>query len=133
LEPDHTQSLLYLADIDVKTGHFADARPLLERVEKADPSSSLAHLDMGIALTDAEQTDDALRELKEAARLDPENADVHWRLGRIYRSRGETEAANAEFAKTSAAKKATYDELQKKIEMDRLHPPKAQESAPTAP
>jgi tetratricopeptide (TPR) repeat protein len=129
LDPDHTQSLLYLADIDVKAGRSAEALPLLERVEKADPASPLAHLDLGIALTDAERTDDALKELQEAARLDPDNADVHWRLGRIYRSRGQTDAANAELAKTSALNKAKYDDLQKQIANG--HPRPAPDQAPT--
>ena len=115
LDPDHTQSLLYLGDIAVKAGRFADARPLLEKAEKGDPSLPLAHLDLGIVLTDAGQLDDAVRELKEASRLDPNDVDPHWRLARIYRSRGDTQAANAELARTEQLKKAEHEDLYRKM------------------
>ncbi|MGA7245139.1 MAG: tetratricopeptide repeat protein [Terracidiphilus sp.] len=115
LNPDHGQSLLYLADVDVKANRFAEARPLLERAERALPSESLAHLDMGIVLTEAGQLDDATRELKEAVRLDPDDADAHWRLSRLYRDRGDTKAANDELAKTRELKKTEHEELYRKL------------------
>ena len=94
---------------------FAEARPLLERAERALPSESLAHLDMGIVLTEAGQLDDATRELKEAVRLDPDDGDAHWRLSRLYRDRGDTKAANDELAKTRELKKTEHDELYRKL------------------
>jgi tetratricopeptide (TPR) repeat protein len=115
LDPDHAPSLLYLADIDVKNNRMADARPLLQRAEKADPSQSLTHLDMGIVLSESGQLEQAIRELKEAARLDPSDADAHWRLSRIYRSRGNMQAANEEFAKTRQLKQAEHQELFQKL------------------
>lgn len=119
LNPGHPPSLLYLADIAVKTNRFTDARPLLERAEKADPSPSLVHLDMGIVLTDAGQLDDAMRELEEAARLDPSDADAHWRLSRIYRIRGDAQAAKAELDKTRQVKQTEHEELFQKLENGR--------------
>jgi len=115
LDSMHTQSLLYLADIAVKTNRYSEARPMLERVEKADPSLSLAHLDLGIILADVGKTDDALKELKEASRLDPGDVDAHWRLGRIYRSTGDLQNAKSEFDKAKELNKAVDHALFQKI------------------
>jgi hypothetical protein len=41
---------------------------LLEKVERADPALALEHLDLGILYADAGHSEDALRELKAAAK-----------------------------------------------------------------
>jgi tetratricopeptide (TPR) repeat protein len=115
LQPDHGQSLLYLGDIQVKGNRLGEARPLLERAEKALPNEALVHLDMGIIFSETGQLDDAIRELNEAARLDPTDADAHWRLSRIYRSRGDTRAAQQEVAKTMQLKNAEHEDLYRKL------------------
>ena len=59
--------------------------------------------------------EDALRELTIAARLTPEDVNVHWRLGRLYRTMGKKEEAKAELEKASTITRSADQELYKKI------------------
>src|SRR5512135_3140042 len=54
-DPDHVQSMVYLADTDIQMNKMDAARPLLERALKLDTSQPLAHLDLGIIYSEAGQ------------------------------------------------------------------------------
>jgi Flp pilus assembly protein TadD len=71
--------------------------------------------------------------MKEAERLAPEDVDVHWRLGRLYRTMGRKDEAKAEFEKASQVNKAADQALFDKINNARAHPPQAQPPAPESP
>lgn len=114
-DPNHVQSMLYLADADMQLNKPEAARPLLERVLKLDPSEPLAHLDMGILYTDAGLNEDALRELQIAEKMMPNDVNVHWRLGRLYRTLNRKEEAKVEFEKASSINKQVDADLYKKI------------------
>ena len=129
--PDHAQSLMYLADSDIQMNQTPDARPLLEKVIKLDPSLPLAHLDLGIILSDAGNNSDALRELTLAEKLQPNEVNVHWRLGRLYRTMGRKDDAKAEFDNASSLNKAADESLYKKIANGSPRPPQGQ--APVTP
>lgn len=131
-DPNHVQAMVYLADSQIQMNQLDQVRPLLEKVEKLDPSLGLAHLDLGIIATDAGEHELALRELSQAAKLMPEDVNVHWRLGRLYRAMGNKEAAKAEFDKASTLNRAADESLYKKIANGSAHPPQAQ-AAPSAP
>jgi tetratricopeptide (TPR) repeat protein len=103
---DHAQALTYLADSDINLGNPAAAGPLLQKAIRIDPKIELAHLDLGILDSDAGKQDDALRELKIAEHLEPGDQNVHWRLGRYYKSIGKNQQANIEFDKTRNIQKA---------------------------
>jgi tetratricopeptide (TPR) repeat protein len=119
-DPDHIQAMLYLADSDIQLNQYDAAAPLLEKVLKLDSGLGLGHLDLGIVLAQAGRNEDALRELTTAAKLMPEDVNVHWRLGRLYRTMGKMEEAKAEFAKASNLNKAADDALFNKI--NKAHP-----------
>jgi len=119
-DPDHIQAMLYLADSDIQLNQYDAAAPLLEKVLKLDSGLGLGHLDLGIVLAQAGRNEDALRELTTAAKLMPEDVNVHWRLGRLYRSMGKMEDAKAEFVKASNLNKAADDALFNKI--NKAHP-----------
>jgi tetratricopeptide (TPR) repeat protein len=104
--PNHVQALLYLADSQLQLSHPEAARTLCEKVLQLDAGLELAHLDLGILYADAGHQDDALREMRDAARLAPEDVNVHWRLGRLLRSMGKKDEAKAEFDKASSITKA---------------------------
>lgn len=104
--PNHAQSMTYLADSEMKQSHPEAARSLLERAIRLDPKIELAHLDLGVLFSDTGKREDALRELKSAERLSPNDQDVHWRLGRFYKSVGMNREAKAEFDKTRNLQKA---------------------------
>jgi tetratricopeptide (TPR) repeat protein len=129
-DPRHVQAMMYLADTQIQMNQPAEARALLEKVVQLDPHLSLAHLDLGILLSDAGQNEDALRELTLAEKLNPQEVNVHWRLGRIYRTLGKKDLAKAEFDKASSLNKAADEDLFKKISGGRPHPP--QDTTPPA-
>lgn len=114
--PNHAQALAYLADADMQMNHPEAARPLIEKTIRIDPGMEMAHLDLGILDADAGRREDALRELKVAARLSPADVKVHWRLARLYQAMGRKDEANAELEKTKSLTKAADDTVFHKID-----------------
>ena len=113
--PQHAQALTYLADTDMRLSHPEAAPPLLEKAIQLDPRIELAHLDLGILYSDAGRKDDALRELKLAATLSPNDVNVHWRLARFYQIAGKKDEAKAEFEKTRILQKAADETIFTKL------------------
>lgn len=112
-DPHHLQATLYLADSEIQMNRMDAAKPLLEKLVKANPANSMEHLDLGIVYADQSRNADALLEFKTAARLAPGDVNVHWRMGRLYRSMGKTAEAQAEFTKAKSLNKAADDRLLK--------------------
>jgi tetratricopeptide (TPR) repeat protein len=113
--PNHLQALTYLADTELKMNHPEAALLLIQKVIRIDPKVELAHLDRGILYASAGRRDDALRELKLAARLSPDDVNVHWRLARLYQAMGRKDEADAEFRRTSSLTKAANDSVFTKL------------------
>jgi tetratricopeptide (TPR) repeat protein len=129
--PNHVQAMIYLADTEMQMNHPETAEPLLEKAIRLDAGRELAHLDLGVLYADAGRKDDALREMKEAAKVAPEDVTVHWRLGRLLKTMGKQEEAKAEFAKASSITKAADDKLID--QMSGTRGPPAQEQQPVPP
>jgi tetratricopeptide (TPR) repeat protein len=87
-----------------------------------DGNLALAHLDLGAIYADSGQNEVALRELLLAEKLAPDEVNVHWRLGRLYRTLGRREDSKAEFDKAASLNKAADDDLYKKLENGRNRP-----------
>jgi tetratricopeptide (TPR) repeat protein len=121
-DPNHVQAMEYLGDTLIQLNKPAEARPYLEKTVKLDPSQSLAHLDLGIILSDAGENGKALIELQLAEKLKPDDVNVHWRLGRLYRSMGRKDEAKLQFDKASTLNKTADEELYKKIQNGRPRP-----------
>jgi tetratricopeptide (TPR) repeat protein len=122
-DPNHVQAMAYLADAYIQLNRPEDAKPLLEKTVKLDPSQSLAHLDLGILLSDKGENEKALRELLLAEKLKGGDVNVHWRLGRLYRTMGRKEDAKAEFDKASTLHKTADDDLLRQISGAHPGPP----------
>jgi tetratricopeptide (TPR) repeat protein len=114
--PNHAQALAYLADANLKMNHSEAALPLIEKAIRINPEMELPHLDLGILDSDAGRRNDALRELKVAAKLSPDDVNVHWRLARLYQTLGRKDEANTEFHKTSSLTKAANDSVFSKLD-----------------
>jgi tetratricopeptide (TPR) repeat protein len=114
-DPNQVRALVYLGDTQMQLNHPELAPPLLEKAAKLDAKMELAHLDLGILYSDAGQNNDALRELATAEKLAPTDVNVHWRLGRLYRTMGKRVEAKAEFDKASSLHKSTDDALVDRI------------------
>jgi tetratricopeptide (TPR) repeat protein len=114
--PTNVEAMAYLADANLKMNHPEVALPLIEKTIRIDPGMELAHLDLGILYANAGRRDNALRELKVAAKLTPNDVNVHWRLARLYQAMGRKDEANAEFHKTSSLTKAADDSVSRKLD-----------------
>jgi tetratricopeptide (TPR) repeat protein len=115
LDPHHAQSLVYIGDSQVQMNQYSDAAPALEQAVKLDPSLGLAHLDLGIIAANQGRNDESLREFLAAEKLIPDDVNVHWRLGRLYRAMGKKAEAKAELDKASSITKSADQELYKKM------------------
>lgn len=113
--PGHIESMLYLADTEIELKHPEIAQPLLESVLRSDPNMQMAHLDLGIIYADAGRNDEALKELKTAEEMTPDDVKTHWRLGRLYRSMGKRDEAKAEFDKANSINRAADSAIVDKI------------------
>jgi tetratricopeptide (TPR) repeat protein len=107
------QAMLYLADSYMQLNRKQDAEPLLERLVKSDPKSSMAHLDLGVIYADSGRNATALNEFKTAVALKPEDVNAHYRLARLYRAMGKTDDARAEFEKTKKLNESANEGLLK--------------------
>lgn len=130
IDPNHAQSLLYIADSQVQMNQYAEATPLLQQALKIEPTLGLAHLDLGIIAANDGRNEDALREFLTAEKLTPEDVNVHWRLGRLYRAMGKKEEAKAELDKASSITRTANRELYKKIGGSQAAPPKPESDSP---
>ena len=125
--PNHAQALTYLADSELELGHPELAAPLLEKAIRIDPGIERARLDLGTIAADADRRDQAIQELKAALKLAPNDVNVHWRLGRLYRAMGKREEAEAEFGKAKSITQAADDAL-----VNKMSPHPAQTQTPAA-
>ncbi len=114
-DPGHVQSQLYLGDTYIQLNRPADAALILHKVVALDASLALAHLDLGILAADAGHNDEALREFLVAEKIDPEDVNVHWRLGRLYRAMGRNDEARSELDKARNLTRAADQNLYRKM------------------
>jgi len=106
-DPDLIQALLYLADCEIQMQQMQAAEPVLTKALKLNPTSSMGHLDLGIVYVETDRKDDAMRELRMATKLAPQDVAAHFRLAQLYRSMGKAAEAKAEFDKAKSINKAT--------------------------
>lgn len=113
--PRHVEAMAHWADAELQLQHSDAALPLLEKVTAIDPNFALARLDLGIIYADAGRNEEALRELIAAAKLTPDDVNVHWRLARLYRTMGRKDEAKTEFTRASSITKAADNSLVEKM------------------
>lgn len=104
--PDHAQALAFLADCKIKLNQGEAALSLLKKAAAIDPELEIAHIDLAALYGDSGRNAEALGELKIAAKLKPNDVNVHWRLGRLYQAMGRKDKAKIEFDKTKNLTKA---------------------------
>lgn len=86
----------YLGRLDLRANDFASAIKKLVPLE-SDPALPDASLYLGVAYMSAGQPARALECLERAARNNPRDPQVHYRLGRVYSMAGRTEDADREY------------------------------------
>lgn len=101
LAPHDIPLLTLLAEVKSRLGEQADAVRLFRQLAAAQPRSSVAHLNLAIALADTSDTQSALVEVETAIRLDPRNARAHLNRARLLADSGRSSASRAEFLRAS--------------------------------
>jgi tetratricopeptide (TPR) repeat protein len=104
--PTNAQALAFLADSKIKLNDREAALPLLKKAAVMDSDLELPHVDLAALYSDSGRSMGALRELKIAVKLKPNDVNVHWRMARLYQTMGRKDEAKREFEKTKSLTKA---------------------------
>ena len=88
LHPSYATAHHWLAYVHLSQGRFAPAIESIERARELDPLSLILQVDYGQILHFAGRTDEGLREIEEALRVDPTFAAGHQQVAQIHLSRG---------------------------------------------
>ncbi|HVT99524.1 MAG TPA: tetratricopeptide repeat protein [Acidobacteriaceae bacterium] len=128
-QPNDAESIAYWADSNVRLNRADVARPLVEKALKLNSRQELPWLDLGILDAQAGNNDAAFRDFQTAAKIAPDDVQVHWRLARLYQSMGKRVEAQAEFAKTKRLTQAADQSLRQKLQAS--HAQDSQSEAPS--
>ena len=101
--PDPTP-VLNLGRVLLKQNKPEEALVYLTRAVELSPREAAAHEQLGKAHSYVRDLASAQAELEKASRLDPGNAQLHYVLGRLYRSAGLEDKAADEFQRFRALK-----------------------------
>lgn len=94
---DESLGLLYVA-----REQFAQALPVLKAAAKENPSSDVAHANLGTDYLKLGENEDAVHELEIAAKLNPSNGESQSNLGQALTSSGRAAEAAKAFGKAVA-------------------------------
>jgi Flp pilus assembly protein TadD len=86
----------FLGRLDLRANDFTSAIKKLAPL-KSDPALADVSLYLGVAYMSAGQQALALECLERAAKTNPRDPEVHYRLGRVYSMAGRTDDANREY------------------------------------
>jgi tetratricopeptide (TPR) repeat protein len=89
--------VLCLAVTRQQLGYWKDSETLFRHTLEVTPSSELAHNNLGIALLNKGQTDEAISQFQEVIRLKPAAAEIHNNLGSALFNKGQTDKAMSQF------------------------------------
>lgn len=98
INPASNAAQVQLAILDIHDNRTQEAAGLARKVLAKEPENALAHTILARACMDLHEFPAALTELKTAAKLAPENPQIHLYLLQIYRQLGQTEQAEKELA-----------------------------------
>jgi tetratricopeptide (TPR) repeat protein len=94
--PGDERAEFRLGEIDAHNGNTAKAYEEYSRAVELQPQDAEARLGLAKILIDMNQRDKAQAMLEETVKLEPTNAVAHYRLGNLYRQKGQIEDAKRE-------------------------------------
>jgi tetratricopeptide (TPR) repeat protein len=98
LAPQNYALLTLLGKVEGRVGKHADAIALFRRVVRGQPKAADAHVNLAIALADAGDLEEALKETSTAVLLSPKLASAHLNRARVLADLHRPEEAEKEFA-----------------------------------
>ena len=120
LDPKIPDNYYDLALLELSDNRLRDAAPLLEKYLTLRPDNAQAHLLLGRAEHNLNETIPAIAQFKKALELAPDLPLAHYHLGFAYQSQGDLKAALEEFKKEIEITPTFYDSywLAGDIELD---------------
>ena len=88
---------------------WPEAEELYRRALAIDPDHPTARFNLGVVLEDRGCVADAIAEYQAAVRIDPQIADVHYNLARLYQQTGNSQAALRHFARFKSLTRSHID------------------------
>jgi tetratricopeptide (TPR) repeat protein len=98
LAPENYALLTLLGKVEGRIGKHADAIALFRRVVSGQPKAADAHVNLAIALADAGNLEEALKETSTAVLLSPKLASAHLNRARVLADLHRPDEAEKEFA-----------------------------------
>ena len=92
-DPEDVDGILKLAIALNRTGKTDEALEYYEKTTELDPENGVAFFNKGLVLFQAQRMDDARAAFTRSLELDPTLAEVHFMLGHIHVSGGDSAAA----------------------------------------
>jgi len=93
--PNEAAALSLLGTIRAQQGKLDEAESLLLRAAKIDPTFVPVHMNLAFLYVLKHLPEKTISELKEVVKLDPNNLEANYKLGRLLVSRGQTDEAIA--------------------------------------
>jgi tetratricopeptide (TPR) repeat protein len=110
LDPEFEEAKYYLADTYILEEKPTAALPLLEALLHRQPRDARALADQGKALEKLNRDTEAARAYEGCLRVDPERADVHYRLARVYQKLKRSDESVRELATAQRLQKEKREE-----------------------
>lgn len=119
INPGNPGAEYVLGELDRRGGKWDQAIAHFSRAAKLDSGFAGAHLGLARALMEAGRLAEAATPLEAAAKLQPENPEVYFRLGTVYRNTGRADEAARAFAlykQTSELARKSKESIQKRLD-----------------
>ena len=110
LDAEFEEAKYYLADTYILEEKPTAALPLLEALLHRRPGDARVLADQGKALEKLNRDTEAARAYEGCLRVEPERADVHYRLGRVYKKLKRSDDSVRELAKAQRLQKEKREE-----------------------
>jgi predicted Zn-dependent protease len=121
LDPDFAEAKYYLADTYILEEKPAAALPLLDALVRTQPRDARALADQGKALEKLDRDAEAAHVYEACVHVDPERADTHYRLARIYKKLNRPDAAVRELATAHQLQQKKRDEQENLMQASGAH------------
>ena len=110
LDPEFEEAKYYLADTYLLEDKPAAALPLLGALLRRQPRDARVLADRGKALEKLNHDNEAARAYEGCLRVDPDRADVHYRLARVYKTLKRSDDSARELATAQRLQKEKREE-----------------------